>query len=222
MAVIDELAPFHARWWGRRAPATGFPRAGTDDPQTRQGRYARQLPRFFTEYGSNFPPGVTNIVEGLRSRLAAVAEALYARSQTLIHGDLHLDNLIFDARSDGPSVVVLDWQTVAVGPPGWDVALLLFGSLSVDDRRAAENEFFDRYVTHLLAHGVRGYSLEDLRLECRLALLALLAGTVVWLAALDPDELTARERALQQAALTDGRLTSALLDHDVGALLAEL
>jgi hypothetical protein len=118
--------------------------------------------------------------------------------------------------------VVLDWQTASVGPPGWDVALLVFGSLSAEDRRTAETELFDRYLTLLSTHGVRGYSLEQLQLECRLALLVLLAGTVVWLAALDPDELTVRERALQHASLGDGRLTTALLDHDVGALLTEI
>jgi aminoglycoside/choline kinase family phosphotransferase len=146
---------------------------------------------------------------------------MYARQQTLIHGDLHLDNLIFDARGDGRSVVVLDWQTVSVGPPAWDVALFVFGSLSVADRRASEAQLFDRYVTLLSTRGVRGYSVRDLWLECGLALLVLLAGTVGWLTTLDRGELTTRERALQHAALADGRLVAALLDHDVGALLSE-
>lgn len=218
--VIEELAPFHARWWGNRAPTTEFPRAGTDDPQTRQERYAGHLSSFFSEYGNTLSPGIGSLIERLGSRLGAVAGALHARPQTLIHADLHLDNLIFDARGDSRSVVVLDWQTVSVGPPAWDVALFLFGSLSVEDRRAAEAELFDRYVALLAAHGVRGYSVEDLRLDCRLALLLLLAGTVVWLSAIDRDELTTRERALQHAALSDGRIVAALLDHDVQALVS--
>ncbi len=217
--VIEELAPFHAGWWGNRAPTSEFPRAGTDDPQTRQDRYAAQLPRFFAEYGNVVPPGVSRIVEGLGSRLAAVAQALYARPQTLIHGDLHLDNMIFDARGEGRSVVVFDWQTVSVGSPAWDVTLFLFGSLGVEDRRAAEAQLFERYVMLLSAHGVRDYSVDDLRRDCGLALLVLLAGTVVWLSALERGELTARERSLQHAALADGRLVAAVIDHDVGALL---
>ncbi len=219
--VIEELAPFHARWWGSRAPTSEFPRAGTDDPQTRQERYAGQLSRFFSEYGDVLGPDVSRIIEGLGSRLSAVAGTLYAHPQTLIHADLHLDNLMFDAPGDTRSVVVLDWQTVAVGPPAWDIAMFLFGSLSVEDRRAEEAGLLDRYVSLLSAHGVRGYSVEDLRRDCRLAVLVLLAGTVVWLTALDRDELTARERALQHAALADGRLAAALLDHEAGALLAE-
>jgi hypothetical protein len=42
---------------------------------------------------------------------------------------------------------------------------------------------------------------------------------VGWLATPDPNELSARERALQEAVLSDGRLFSALVDHDAGALL---
>jgi ecdysteroid kinase len=217
--VIEELAPFHANWWGRRAPMRRFPRAGTDDPQTRQRRYAVQVPGFLSEYGNVVTPSVRTVVERLGSRLAVVANALDKRPHTLIHGDLHLDNMLFDARSADRSVVVLDWQTVSVGSPARDVSLFLFGSLGVEDRRASEADLFDRYVALLSAHGVRHYSADDLRLDCRLALLLLLAGTVVWLSALERGMLTAREQALQQAALADGRLVAALIDHDAAALM---
>ena len=75
--------------------------------------------------------------------------------------DLHLDNLIFDARG-GRSVVVLDWQTVSVGAPARDLAPFLFGSLSPEDRRISERVLLDRYAELLAAYGVRGYSREDL------------------------------------------------------------
>ncbi len=209
--VIDQLAPFHARWWGDRALASGFPVAGRD-PREREQRYARQVDLFIERYGDRLSPTISGVLEGLRSRLVDVAGALYARQKTLIHGDLHLDNLLFDARGDGRSVTVLDWQTVSIGSPAWDVALFLFGSLSVDDRRGAENELFDRYVGLLSAHGVRGFSSEDLRLDCGLAVLLALAGTVGWLATVDRDA-SARERALQDAVLSDGRLFTAVLDY---------
>jgi aminoglycoside phosphotransferase (APT) family kinase protein len=131
--------------------------------------------------------------------------------------------MMFDARGSGRSVTVLDWQTVSVGSPAWDVAMFLSGSLSIEDRRAAEPELFERYVTLLSRHGVRGYSVEDLRLEYGFALLVLLAGTVRGIAMRAPDEATSRERALQEDALAaDGRLMAALGDHDVEALLRSL
>jgi hypothetical protein len=108
-----------------------------------------------------------------------------------------------------------------LSPPasGTHLALFLFGSLGPEDRRLAEDALLDRYAALLAAHGVRSYSRENLRLDCRLALLALFAGTIIGIASLKPDELSDRERALQDAAITDRRLTTALLDHDVDAIL---
>jgi hypothetical protein len=99
------------------------------------------------------------------------------------------------------------------------VALFLFGSLSVEDRRAGEEDLLQRYAALLTEHGVGDYGVDDLRRDCGLALLAALAGTVGWLARPDRSELSARERALQEAVLEDARLFSALIDHDVAALL---
>lgn len=209
--VIDQLAPFHARWWGDRALASGFPMSG-QDPQARKERYPGQVDPFLERYGDLLPNGLVDVLDRLRSQLVFVADALHAREKTLIHADLHLDNMLFDARGDRRSVTVLDWQTVSVGPPAIDVVRFLFGSLSVEDRRTAENELLERYLGLLHAHGVRGYSLEDLRLQCGLASLVLLAGTVGWLATVDRDA-SPRERALQDAVLSDGRLFTAVLDH---------
>jgi phosphotransferase family enzyme len=216
--VIDAIAPLHARWWGDRAPTRAFPPAATDDPRTRQERFARHVPRFLEAYGSNFPTEVSAVVERLGSNLAVVADRLSAGARTLVHGDLHLDNLIF--RRD--SAVVLDWQTVSVGAPAWEVALFLVGSLGVADRRDAEGALLERYVARLSEHGVSGYSVPDLQAESRLALLVLLAGTVVWLTDLAPEDLSVRERALKAATLTDGRIAAALADNGVEELLAGL
>jgi hypothetical protein len=214
--LIDQLAPFHAQWWGDRAPASGFPVSG-QDPRARQERYAGQVDRFLERYCDRLPNALVDVLDRLRSQLVVVADALHTREKTLIHADLHLDNVLFEARGDGRSVMVLDWQTVSVGPPAIDVALFLFGSLSVEDRRTAERELLERYLGLLHAHGVRGYSIEDLWLRCGLASLLLLAGTVGWLATVDHDA-SARERALQDAVLTEGRLFTAVLDHASGTL----
>lgn len=216
--VIEEIAPFHAQWWGDRAPARAFPRAG-DDHDARQERYAGQVNLFLERYGDAVPVAVRRVLDRLRSHFARVLAALAAGPQTLIHADLHLDNVIFDGRGNARSAVVLDWQTCSVGSPAWDVALFLFGSLSIEDRRAAEDALLDRYAKLIAEHGVPDYGVDDLRRDCRLALLAVLAGTVGWLTSLDANELSDRERVLQEAVLTDGRLFAALLDHNVIAVL---
>jgi streptomycin 6-kinase len=216
--VVDELAVFHARWWGERAPASGFASLWRD-PVEWQERYERRVDLFLDRFTDRAPPALCAAASLLRSRLADVARALHERTRSLTHGDLHLDNVVFDARAER-SVVVLDWQGAALGPPAWDVAYFLCDSLSVDDRRAAEAGLLERYVELLAEHGATDYPVEVLRREIPVALLAQLAGTVGWLSNLDETELTDREHALQEAVLGDGRLLAALVDHDAEALLA--
>ena len=216
--VIEVLAPFHARWWGERAPADAFPHWGTDG-DARQKRYDERTGVFLERYVDTLPADVRSIVERLRSRLARLVAAMAKRPQTLIHADLHLDNVIFGRSGARRSVAVLDWQTTVIGPAAVDVVPFLIDSLSIADRRRAEGPLFDRYVELLDANGVAEYSVDDLRRDSRVALLLRLAGTIGWLASVDRADLVGRERALQDAAIGDGRLLEALRDHDVAALL---
>jgi Phosphotransferase enzyme family len=218
--VLDEIAAFHARWWGKRAPREGFPLL-VRDPGEWQERYERQAETFLERHGDSVPSDVSRIASKLRARLASAAGALYGQPRTLVHGDLHLDNVLFDCRGAG-TVAVLDWQTVSFSAPAWDVTLFLVDSLSIEDRRAAEGELLDRYLGRLAEHGVGDYTREELRLECRLSLLLLLAGTLGWLTSLDPSELSGREHTLHARALGDGRLAAALVDHDVEPQLTRM
>jgi hypothetical protein len=216
--VIEDLARFHARWWGDRAPRSDFPRSG-GDLRAREEVYGQQIEPFLARYGDDLPDAVVAVVKGLRSRLAAVVEGLHKGPETLAHADLHLDNIIFDPPGDERPVIVLDWQTVSVGPPALDVAFFLSDSLAVEERRAAETTLLEQYVTLLAAHGVRDYSVEELRTDYGRALLLRLVGVIGWLTNITGDDLTPRERALQDATITNGRLAAALLDYDAMALI---
>ena len=79
----------------------------------------------------------------------------------LVHGDYRLDNMLFGAEDAPRRFVVVDWQTVGWGPVMTDVAYFLGGSLSVEDRRAHEQELVREYHEALHAHGVRGLRWED-------------------------------------------------------------
>jgi len=209
--VLERMAPFHARWRDGHSRLNGFGR-WADQLDARQERYDRNVGVFLERFGDRLPVDVRTLAEGLRSRLAGVVAPLVARDQTLIHGDLHLDNVLFDTPPAGRPVV-LDWQTACVGPAALDLVMFMFGSLSVADRRAAEAVLLRQYAAAV------GRTVDDLRLDCRLALLSAFAGIVSWLARPDLDELTGRERALADAALDDAQIVTALLDHDVAGLL---
>ncbi|HET9675157.1 MAG TPA: phosphotransferase [Gaiellaceae bacterium] len=213
--VLGAVAPFHARHWHAEA-APPWLRGDTRDPLARQARFDELLPRFLELQDATLPADVRDLVERLRSRLADVIARLDGSATTLIHWDLQLDNVLFDAGLDR-RVAVLDWETVRVGNPAWDVASFLYGSLDVGARREAEEKLLDEYVALLVEHGVRRYDGGRLLRDCRLALLVLLAANVGWLAQAPPGR--DRERALRDAVFSDGRLVAALLDHDVGSLL---
>jgi Phosphotransferase enzyme family len=211
--VLRAIAPFHARHW--RSPDATWLLRGRD-PAARQAAFDARVSRFLELHGPAVPADVRALVERLRSGLADVITSLGGGARTIVHWDLQLDNVLFDA-APGRPVVVLDWETVRVGSPAWDVAVFLFGSLAVDDRRAAEPELLAEYVALLREHGVRDYDRAQLFEDCRLAVIVLLAALVSWLAQPAPER--DRERALRDAVFSDGRLVAALRDHHAAALL---
>jgi hypothetical protein len=221
--VLDPLARFHARWWaGAGVSAFAWlPRWGGDH-RARQARYSQRVAPFLARHGHQIPGEIADLVERLGARYGAVLAALDAAPATIIHADLHLDNILFAGTTSAPAARVLDWQSVCVGPAAIDFALFTYGSLGADQQRAAGDDLFRRYHAGLVADGVRDYSLDAFRDDCRLALLRQLAGTVGWLGGVDVEVLAGRERQLVEAALGDGRLIAALRDHDAVGQLRDM
>ncbi len=217
--ILRAIAPLHARWWAhpRLKDFTWLPR-WIGNPHARQERYNRQVGLFLERFGQRLPSFVYEVIDRLRTGYAWVLTSLAEAPTTLIHADLHLDNTLFLPPGADSPVTVLDWQSICLGAGAVDVVQLVFGSLVVEQRRAAADDLLGLYHALLVAHGVSDYSMQQLREHCRLALLWNLAGTVGWLSSVDLEQLRGRERALVDAALGDGRLMAALQDYAVVAL----
>jgi aminoglycoside/choline kinase family phosphotransferase len=211
-AMLDAIAPLHARMWQRPVPAWVPP--FVTDPLARQQRYAARVDPFLARHGDLLPQSVRGLLRRLQSNYAVVLAELNRAPRTLVHSDLHLDNVVFfdDPRTDRP-VVLLDWQGVRRGPAAVDVASVVFGALAADDRRDVEDDLLRHHIWVLNTRGVDGYPIGQLRKDCRLALLCRVVGMVGWLAGAEPELLSARERELMAAAFGDGRLIAALRDH---------
>jgi hypothetical protein len=218
-AVIEQIARVHARWWNRAAP--GWLPWWGGDHAPRQQRLARQIVPFLDRWGPTIPPEVVAIIERLGTTYASLLEALDRRPRTIIHADLHLDNVLFDVPTRN-APVILDWQSLLLGPAMLDVGRFIAESLSPADRRQHEVELLELYHECLVAGGVPNYSLNQLQVDYRLSLARTLPGIVAWLANVDLDRLDGRERQLMEAALGDRRLVSALVDHNVLGLLNDL
>ncbi len=164
------------------------------------------------------PQGIREVIDALAMSYGVVWERLKQSPTTMIHADLHLDNVLFSPLGHEPGVTLIDWQSVARGRGAIDLALFLFGSLETTTRRAIEDDLLRRYHKLLIVGGVTGYDFPQLMEDCQLVLLWLLGTQVVWLGSLDMESLSGRELALVDASLTEDSFT-ALLDHDAGSLL---
>lgn len=91
-------------------------------------------------------PGVVDVLAD-RTRVKKAFGHLWARPAPgggdVIHGDANPTNVFVDAAG---TPAFLDWQFVCLGNPLHDVALLVMGALSTEDRRANEISLLAHYV----------------------------------------------------------------------------
>ena len=215
-AVLQAIGPFHARWWTQpRIDTLAWLPGWQGDVDGRHSRYNQRVGPFLARFGDRLPAVIRQLVLALQPAYREIVAELAGAPTTLIHADLHLDNIAFDALG---AATVVDWQGISSGPAAYDLAVLLAGALDPEVRREAERELVHAYYETLVAHGVADYSRDQLWRDYRLALLCLLAGNVNWLGSVDLDGLQGRERELVDAVIDDGRLFSALLDHNVSEL----
>ena len=104
---------------------------------------------FRERYASRLDAETMALVDRFMPRLT---DYLSYRPQpwTIVHVDFRADNLLFGHER----VVVVDWQTVNLGPGPGDLAYLLGASLRPEVRREVEAGLVDRYVAGLRAQGV--------------------------------------------------------------------
>ena len=79
----------------------------------------------------------------------------------LVHGDYRLDNMLFGSADAPRPFAVVDWQTVSWGDVMTDASYFIGGSLTLEDRRAHEQELLRVYHDALQEHGVRGFGWEE-------------------------------------------------------------
>lgn len=219
-AVVSAVAQLHARWWASsELDGLDWLPAWASDPAGLAARYRRNVEPVLERYGARIPSSAQRLMRALAQQYERVLATLNGPPATLVHGDLHLDNIIFRGDGAAPDATIIDWQTVSRGLGALDLSYFVTAALSVEDRRAVEAELIDLYLTTLRSAGVGDYGVDDLRDQYRLALLWQLAGTVGWLARTIGTAPEGRELALVDAIFDPGRLFAALDDHDAGSLL---
>jgi Uncharacterized oxidoreductase dhs-27/Ecdysteroid kinase-like family len=170
--VIRELGKLHAAWWGdaRLDQIPWLAMKGILTPE--------QAPLVFTQNWECFLGKLSiPVTEELlwagdlcARYLHAVSVSMYSdRPRTLIHNDVHGDNLLV-AEDGERSLAILDWQLTTPARPGPDLAGFLVGHLETTERRRHENRLLEMYYSVLIQHGITGYSFEQCWDDYRMAL----------------------------------------------------
>lgn len=214
-AAITTVARFHARYWEKPAldALAWMPRM--DDPGMKIGQviYESSLPGFLAVFEDALDPGCQGIVEGFGANVPQLLDRLAAMPNTISHFDFRLDNLFFGA--DG-AVRMIDFQTSSKGGGVYDCAYLLSQSMAVEDRRAHEDDLLRLYHDELVAGGVTGYGLDQVRADYRVGVLYSWVIPVFAVGSLD----TSSERAMELWRTVIARSQTAMLDHGVSDLLS--
>jgi hypothetical protein len=164
--ALTTLAKFHAAHWMREESVDISSRIWPLDrlPKVWQANYRRNrnefLHRFRELVGSEKIRQLDQAQVDMPNLLRPLGEAPW----TLLHGDYRLDNIMY--RPDG-SLVIIDYQMLSKGRPGWDAAYFITTALN-PEHKIEEDRLLQHYHQVLCASGVSDYPyimfLEDVRL----------------------------------------------------------
>ena len=214
--VVDQLAGFHAMWWGK---------AETDElawipkpdgpvwqmaPATLQGFWAAYQENF----GHVLTPELTATIENIWANMDWVFKRFAAPPVTVLHGDYRLDNMFFPERQGDP-ITIIDFQLMARARGPYDLAYFTSQSLGIEQRRATEQDLLRRYHDTLVEAGVRDYSFDDCFEDYRLAIL----WCAIYPIGMGGGLAGASERHLELATEVSRRCFTAIADLDAASVL---
>ncbi|CCK32391.1 hypothetical protein BN159_8013 [Streptomyces davaonensis JCM 4913] len=140
--ALRTVAGLHARWANGADGVPWLP--DWLSPRVRRytrfelDRIARAAARGRLVHGHTMLPLLAELSDGLDEFFTRAAKD----SGTVIHGDLHMDQVLLPA---SPDAVLVDWQLVQRGNAGLDVARLIVMGLPTEERRLHERELLETY-----------------------------------------------------------------------------
>ncbi len=211
--VLRSIARLHAAYWESPALEDRYwlvPFAG--DSRVRHSMFLEMRGVFRERHPELFDEEFERLVAWVSANGIETIERMQGEApETLVHGDLRLDNLVF---RDGEPVF-FDWQAIRRGPAAFDVAWFLSGAsdgLTPED----EAELLRTYHATLEEGGVRGYPFEVFERHYRMGLLTTVQ-TLGLLGILDLGD--GQERGAEMAGVWVKRLRARLATIDLDRVL---
>jgi fructosamine-3-kinase len=156
LAFAGDLARLHAAWWDSpRLGAPWLPRSGP--LQRDHAWHTERRPRALERFGAALDPLLRRCIEHSEVVQALSGELLADAAPTLLHNDLHLDNVLFLPPDAAPAL--LDWARCCAGPAACDLCELAFAMARPEDGdtvlAAYSAELLPRLGPRLTADGLR-------------------------------------------------------------------
>lgn len=216
--VVEAFARLHARWWNsERLAALDWARPVIDEQPLGEGLALIRSSIAKAESDGHFDryPEMKALLRYLPALFRVEPPRPFP--YTLAHGDLRSDNVFFPTAAGG-RFAMIDWQGCGIDLGVRDLARWLVQSISVEQRRATEQELIALYHAQLVEHGVTGYSLRRLKTDYQLSIVVMYL--MFAMGADDIDKSAERSEALFDVMYT--RLDAALVDWKIARLLKVL
>lgn len=165
--ALEILARFHADNWMNQQLIDDQPLIWSlaRNPKIFQASYLRNRDDFLDRFGDLLGEDRVARIDAVQDQVPELTRSLAQPPWTILHGDYRLDNLLF--RHNG-EIVVLDYQLLLWGRPGWDVAYFITTALSPEHRQE-ERALLTTYHDTLRSAGIDDYSHDDLLTDVRTA-----------------------------------------------------
>jgi hypothetical protein len=151
LPCIEAAAGLHALLWSDPKLET-LPWLSRDNGDLVRHLFPQFYEGFRERYADRLAPDLLDLGAGIVDRLD-VYLAREPAARTIVHGDLRIDNILFDP--DGDTCWLVDWQTLARGSGASDLAYLIGTSIADPfERGAADRPAFDHWIDALGSRGV--------------------------------------------------------------------
>jgi hypothetical protein len=187
--AVDTIAGLHGAWWrSPELPGMDWLLAlNSTEMKALEVVYQQCWPAVVDFAGDAMSPYMRRAGEALATRIAALMDLACEQPQTLMHGDFRADNMMFEAGAAAHPFALVDWQIVMKGPGAFDLAYMLSGSVTVEDRRAWQDGLITQHHAGLVRAGVGGYALDQAREDFRVCGMLAWCWPVVAIGSLDFD-----------------------------------
>lgn len=182
------IASLHSTWWGDSSLDLPSPHDVWRRPLT-----GEHVDRFLADFGAELGDAELDVVRRLPERVDGLADALTGVPTTVVHADLHLDNVL--VHDDG-TATILDWGRPRRAPAAVDLTRCFVEIVDVHPDSTAGRRFLDRYLDELRRGGI-DVAHDELRAAVQLCSEAFLPGVIRWAVANPPTPGSRLERAMR-------------------------